>query len=320
MKKQNKKALIYLLVACGIVGTGVSGYYIGKYQSEQNQDKTQEVNVIEERGINIKRLTDNSSGVRDNLTFTYTVTPSCYTGSINARIDWTTPNSELISTYYEIEHVKTSKLVRVFNNAPCDYQAIIKIFSVDNPNISASVTVDYKQKIKGVECSIPDGTKCLGDTGCIQGVINKTKGSIKNTASVSEWRPTKMYLNSSFANWAVEQMKKIYGESTETLFNGDPINQCTRSGGTSIFGLMISNDVAFVTYDFFTNITTEKSTHSDLSVISASELTAYFTEEKDVFDIDVTVDDEVYHAPLKLKMLSYAITSFGVPDTGLIFG
>lgn len=319
MKRKNKKALLYLLVACGVVGAGVGGYYIGKSSNVAEKQST-EVNVIEERGINIKRLTDNSSGVRDNLTFTYTVTPACYTGSINASIDWTTPNSELISTYYEIEHAKISKLVRVFNNAPCDYQAIIKIFSVDNPNISASVTVDYKQKIKGVECSIPDGTKCLGDTGCIQGVINKTKGSIKNTASVSEWRPTKMYLNSSFANWAVEQMKKIYGESTETLFNGNPINQCTRSGGTSIFDFMIGNDVAFVTYDFFTNITTKNSTRSDLSVISASELTAYFTEEKDVFDIDISIDDEVYQAPLKLKMLPYAITSFGVPDTGLIFG
>lgn len=324
MKKQNKKALIYLLVACGIVGTGVSGYYFGKYQSEQNQDKTQEVNVIQEKGIILKQIqTDTGEGdasTTNVFNLTYTVNPVSFNGQIDVSIDWTQSRTELINDYYSVVHNATLKQINITSLKACPAQAMLKVFSKENPSIYAQASVDYKQRITGASVSYPDSTKVLGGVDCFNVSINKTVGSLENNTSAYEYTG-KMYFTEDFSNWVIAQMKVLYPDAQDSniMFDDTMLSQYSVSNKKDgLFNVLISNDVQFTSTDLFSWIWFSGN-RGDLTRISSSALTSYFSEEKAVFDIEVLIDGSIYLCDVFLKMVPATITSIQIDSSSIVF-
>ena len=158
-KKTNKKSnrtekITIAVLATLLIGGGC--YLGGKYYMDHIKnpgviEKIPDDNevAVNNQGITLKMLNSvtNPDG-SITRTFSYSVEPT------NA----TNPNCEITLAYADgsdcskivtafIDSVK--KVISVTNSVPFDKQIILTIYSVDNPSIKSTVTIDYEKKIIG---------------------------------------------------------------------------------------------------------------------------------------------------------------------------
>lgn len=116
--------------------------------SEEQSSETLVSSVSEESGgleAHIMELYNDST----TAVIEYTTTPTNYTGPIAVRLQWTAPAAEKGDVAESLTYTinKLTKKVTITCLKPFAYQASIVIYSIDDPNVKAVVTIDYKQRV-----------------------------------------------------------------------------------------------------------------------------------------------------------------------------
>ncbi len=164
MKKKNKQKnnrtekIVIAVLSLLLIGGGC--YIGGKYYLDSKKDPgvneklpgDNEV-AVNNQGITLKMLNSvtNPDGTITR-TFSYTIEPA------NA----TNPNCELTLSYADGSDCSqvvnasidvNNKVVSVTNSVPFDKQIVLTIYSVADPTIKSTVTIDYEKKILGSSVS-----------------------------------------------------------------------------------------------------------------------------------------------------------------------
>lgn len=156
-KKTNSHSILpwILLLLGGAVGIGAVGYFTNGFKTNpfdktETSDSGMTTDSIISNGISVKALTtkDNGDGTVTK-TFTYTVQPEGATNqeiTVKAQYKGGEDCSAVVTATVDTG----KKTVSVTNKADFDKQVEVILTSVDNPEATATVTVDYVKKVKSV--------------------------------------------------------------------------------------------------------------------------------------------------------------------------
>lgn len=288
MKKQLKKGLIIGLSITTILGCSA---FIGLSLRDKVKADTPQINddvlndntsisssgndyVIRENGIKIVEKASSQEGTYGTRTFTYTVDPNVNNDTINLSLTDSSGNSVEYNTadsILTITHTFSSQTITVTCNKVFTKQLIIRLSSTLDPNVTASVTLDFIEKLTCTpSLSANDklkGTVAIQSTGGTK-TVDKT---IKNE---------KYSFEDSFVN------------SLNTAFDRSAIDYEERSGNHSGYSVYVKNVKVYGLDDV--HITTLKSKIDHNAFIKTIYATYTCVEQDEDGNDGYTNDGKIY--------------------------
>jgi len=316
--KKFKSAFIWLLV--GLVAVGAVGYlsqgfrdfdYKDWFTSEDDSSSvdpnSDETTVgVTENGITLTPLfADNTT----TKSFTYSVDPSVHTGDISYSLTCTANTGIVPTDYYSVALDTEAKKVSITLVAICDYLCEVTLFSVDNPDVNAVVTLDYQKRITSVTSTL---NAVVGSPLSISNDIAVSGGSIAVSTSVTSYSFT-------FADTFVT--------TVETILN----DACAYVGTDYYYGLEDTDAAGwlstnYVVMDFLDSISYKCTVvdggaehYTYLTWQDSDTILALFDGVADVFTYSAVINGTTYTTDLGLIIDDIPITGIHPSSSSIVF-
>jgi hypothetical protein len=315
--KKFKSAFIWLLV--GLVAVGAVGYlsqgfsdfdYKDWFTSEDDSssvdsDSDEATVGVTENGITLTPLFADTTTTKS---FTYSVDPSVHTGDISYSLTCTANTGIVPTDYYSVALDTEAQKVSITLVAICDYQCEVTLYSVDDPDINAVVTLDYQKRITSVTSTL---NAVVGSPLSISNDIDVSGGSIAVSTSVTSYSFT-------FADTFVT--------TVETILN----DACAYSGTDYYYGLEDTDAAGwlstnYVVMDFLDSISYMCSVdgggdhHTYLTRQDSDTILALFDGVTDVFTYSAVINGTTYTTDLGLVIDDIPITGIDPSSSSIVF-
>ncbi len=153
LRKNNVKNIIIgasLAILCGIVAIGIAknGLFSGDLVPSPKESSDEK---IEDHGLNVKYVkTVQGDGQHLTKIFTYSITPSNASKEVNLSISWEDSSyTEDTDDYFETSIDTGSCEISIKCIKAFDHVALAKVTSIIDPDLNASITLNYVQKFLG---------------------------------------------------------------------------------------------------------------------------------------------------------------------------
>jgi len=324
--KKFKSAFIWLLV--GLVAVGAVGYlsqgfsdfdYKDWFTSEDDSssvdsDSDEATVGVTENGITLTPLFADTTTTKS---FTYSVDPSVHTGNISYSLTCTANTGIVPTDYYSVALDTEAQKVSITLVAICDYQCEVTLYSVDDPDVNAVVTLDYQKRITSVTSTL---NAVVGSPLSISNDIDVSGGSIAVSTSVTSYSFT-------FADSFVSSVEALL------VFDLDPRLEITSND--SYIGLSDSDCTGWLTnnysaVDFLNSIYREAifegsdsgstSTHYvNLIDQDSTSILSLFDGVIDVFTYSAVINGTTYTTDFGLVIDDIPITGIDPSSSSIVF-
>jgi len=313
--------LIVLLVA--LVGVGAVGFLSQGFKNLDYKDwfkndddsstvdpNSDEATVgITENGITLKPLFADSTTTKS---FSYTVDPSVHTGSISYSLTCSNTSTNP-SDYYSVVLDTENQTVSITLVDICDYQCLIKLYSVDNPDVNAVVTLDYQQRILSVVSTL---NAVEGSPLSIHDVVTKSKGSIAVSSAVTS---SSLTFDADFVAAAQDLVSftavPLNNPVTTDYGLDDASNWLTTNySDTSFLG-----SIKEVVTGTSTVTGSQKTYTKSLLDCQSTDILNLFDGTKPVFNYTAVVNGTEYKTDFALEINSIPITGIDPSTTSIVF-
>ncbi len=154
LRKNNVKNIIAigasLAILCGIVATGIvkNGLFSAELTPSPKESSDEK---IEDHGLNVKYVkTIQGDGQHLTKIFTYSITPSNASKEVTLSIFWEDSSyTEDTDDYFETSIDTGSCEISIKCIKAFDHVALAKVTSIIDPDLNASITLNYVQKFLG---------------------------------------------------------------------------------------------------------------------------------------------------------------------------
>lgn len=264
-------------------------------------DNGQVADIVNSAYINVRPLF--AADTDTSKSFTYTVSPSSFTGQVLMSVSCPSDSTYVYSNYITVTHDASAKTVTVVLKAVFTKRFQIKLYSSDDATKCALINVDYQSKITGTTCTatVTEGAKITPVV-----TVQETGGSLSVDKTVSNLT---LSYNSDFQS----RVEALFGSVSTT-------------GAFDAFitapSYLTSN---FVSLQFLQKVGVSASDASDtrtepdhlLSDCTAAELATLFDGTKPVFDCGYKVGGKSYTYSFGCVLAAVPIQSI-TPSTGQI--
>lgn len=308
-------SLIGLTVGTGVTAIATDGFKnIGGLTSlptgeEENSNSYQgNYSIGEQGGISVKEAFTTEDQVTQS--FTYTVTPARYTGTISYSVSCPSDSTYAYGSYLEITHDRANKKVSVKVLAPFEKRFVLTLFADEDPTKKADINIDYRKKF---EAANPTITLKEGEKLSLNPNVTFSKGTLEATnGTVSEEKIA--YYSGFFA--------KVSAIQIEHSPTAEIQHQPSITGNMSDPTWFKTNN--FNTYDFLSAIFYTVKIDTDyfevnLSMWSSAWLSEIFNETNPVFTYSFKVCGQSISANLPYKLTPAPVEGINSNGAAIIF-